>query len=301
MSEQNAAPAAAEDIEGNGAALPAQGISKSKQKKLLKMQRFEEKKLAKRAEAKQKKQEESQKRQAELAALLEAMSSGEREAWNAKRAEVRQARKEQGQEKRSRLEQAQTQGQQVVVDLGFDDLMTELELKSLAKQLVYCHSVNSRAAAPCHLIFTDFEGTIAAQLTAQSANHGQWPVTKHTASYADAFRDRREKLVYLTADATEELHQLDSESIYIIGGLVDRNRYKNICQSKAAEQGIRTARLPIREHMTMTGTHVLTVNQGGPSETSGDDLRIQSNGAEPALKAAQTDEQPSAKRTKIEG
>lgn len=45
-----------------------------------------------------------------------------------------------------------------------------------------------------------------------------------------------DKLVYLTADAAEELHQLDSAGIYIIGGLVDRNRHKNICQNKAAEQ-----------------------------------------------------------------
>lgn len=45
-----------------------------------------------------------------------------------------------------------------------------------------------------------------------------------------------DKLVYLTADAADELHELDAESIYIIGGLVDRNRYKNICQNKATEQ-----------------------------------------------------------------
>lgn len=39
-------------------------------------------------------------------------------------------------------------------------------------------------------------------------------------------QERLSDLVYLTADATEELSQLDSGKIYIIGGIVDRNRHK---------------------------------------------------------------------------
>lgn len=43
-------------------------------------------------------------------------------------------------------------------------------------------------------------------------------------------------MVYLTADAAEELQELDLGKVYIIGGLVDRNRYKNVCLEKAAHQ-----------------------------------------------------------------
>lgn len=42
--------------------------------------------------------------------------------------------------------------------------------------------------------------------------------------------------MYLTADANEELRHLDASKAYIIGGLVDRNRYKSICYDKAANQ-----------------------------------------------------------------
>ena len=38
--------------------------------------------------------------------------------------------------------------------------------------------------------------------------------------------DIKEKVVYLTADSDEELIELKADDIYIIGGIVDRNRYK---------------------------------------------------------------------------
>ena len=49
--------------------------------------------------------------------------------------------------------------------------------------------------------------------------------------------------------------------MYIIGGLVDRNRYPNITKKKAEKEGIRHARFPIGEHMQLKSSTVLTVNQ----------------------------------------
>lgn len=67
--------------------------------------------------------------------------------------------------------------------------------------------------------------------------------------------------MYLTADAAETLEALEPHKIYIIGGLVDRNRYKDLCAKKAGAQGISAARLPIDDHVRLAGTRVLTVNQ----------------------------------------
>ena len=49
----------------------------------------------------------------------------------------------------------------------------------------------------------------------------------------DVFAERKADLVYLTADAAADLHDVDPSKVYIIGGLVDRNRFKNLCQSRA--------------------------------------------------------------------
>lgn len=46
------------------------------------------------------------------------------------------------------------------------------------------------------------------------------------------------KLVYLSADSEEELTTLSEDEVYIVGGIVDRNRYK-VCFSP---KSIRVAR-----------------------------------------------------------
>lgn len=49
--------------------------------------------------------------------------------------------------------------------------------------------------------------------------------------------------------------------MYIVGGIVDRNRHKRLTLDKAEVEGIRHARLPIGAHLKMSGSVVLTVNQ----------------------------------------
>jgi tRNA (guanine9-N1)-methyltransferase len=50
---------------------------------------------------------------------------------------------------------------------------------------------------------------------------------------------------------------------YIIGAIVDHNRYKNLTLEKAEKQGIAHARLPIGGELKMRMSKVLTVNQVG--------------------------------------
>ena len=71
----------------------------------------------------------------------------------------------------------------------------------------------------------------------------------------------REDLVYLTADSETVLEELDLKKAYVIGGLVDRNRWKGITLKKAEEQGIQTAKLPIGNFMKMSSSQVLLMSQ----------------------------------------
>ncbi len=63
-------------------------------------------------------------------------------------------------------------------------------------------------------------------------------------------------LVYLTADAEHELQTLNPNHIYIIGGLVDRNRYKSECFNRARKACVATARLPIGQYVKLASSQV---------------------------------------------
>ena len=56
---------------------------------------------------------------------------------------------------------------------------------------------------------------------------------------------KKEKIVYLTADSPNTLTTLDEDKVYVIGGIVDRNRHVKLTFNKAEKQGISHARLPI--------------------------------------------------------
>ncbi|KAJ4422641.1 tRNA (guanine(9)-N(1))-methyltransferase [Gnomoniopsis sp. IMI 355080] len=69
-----------------------------------------------------------------------------------------------------------------------------------------------------------------------------------------------DSIVYLSADSPYTLDKLEPNTSYVIGGLVDRNREKNLCQRRAEEKGIRTAKLPIGEYLQMSSRKVLATN-----------------------------------------
>jgi tRNA (guanine9-N1)-methyltransferase len=81
--------------------------------------------------------------------------------------------------------------------------------------------------------------------------------------YFEAFPDTpKSKFVYLSADSPNMLESFETDNIYILGGIVDRNRFPSLCYNKAVEQGISTAQLPIGKYVNLSTRRILTVNQG---------------------------------------
>lgn len=69
-------------------------------------------------------------------------------------------------------------------------------------------------------------------------------------------------VVYLTGDSPNVLTALEPGHTYVLGGIVDRNRYKLLCLDKAERLGLRHAQLPIGDALPEMKTRkVLTVNQ----------------------------------------
>ncbi|KAJ3514246.1 hypothetical protein NLJ89_g2485 [Agrocybe chaxingu] len=293
-SQNNAdAPGAAQDVQN----LVAQPMSKSAMKKAAKAERLAALKLERRSREKEAKKEKKR-------LLAEKRAAGE----------IDEAEEE---ERRRRAKRPRLQfGGNVVVDLGFDSLMSDKEVVSLCSQLAYTYSTNRQASFPFGLTFTSLSGRTEKRLDSLGdASHRRWSNTKWSLdSYESLWEDpeaspasmydntpqaeacpsngieghekveasegasagveedpgdqsvrncpQKGSFVYLTADTEDELLELKPDETYIIGGIVDHNRHKNLCLNKAKESGIRTARLPIGLYLSSLPTRkVLTVNQ----------------------------------------
>lgn len=240
-------------------------LSKSAKKKLLKQERQAARKAERKAGEKERRRADIERRRREWEESLAAAPSQEaREAMLAARRETRLERVGKRVEERGaraeRLRRAAEGGQKVVLDLEFADLMRPNEIHSLTQQIMYCYAVNGRSATPAHLWLTGCSGEMGTQVQ-RIPGFDKWIIEKEAKSYLEAFADCKENLVYLTADAETVLDELDMSKIYIIGGLVDRNRWKGITQKKAVDQGIQSAKLPIGSYLKMSSSQVLTVNQ----------------------------------------
>ncbi|KAF5332007.1 hypothetical protein D9758_014579 [Tetrapyrgos nigripes] len=239
-------------------------LSKKAMKKAKKLEAIRENRLKKRAKEKEmrkeKKREQARKRDAG-----ELDDSAEREERAAKKLKT------------------SSFGGKVLVDLGFDGMMSDKEINSLCTQLAYSYSRNRGAGYPFELIHTSVNGRTRERLedigdaAYKRWHHAEWweddyerlwspPKTSEQDSSAPESHPDvgtvKKTVVYLTADSEEEVGDLKPDEIYVIGGICDHNRYKNLTLKKANEQGIRTARLPIGRYVSSLPTRkVLTVNQ----------------------------------------
>ncbi|THH16621.1 hypothetical protein EW146_g4047 [Bondarzewia mesenterica] len=251
-------------------------LSKNAQKKARKAELLAERKLERRAREKEAKKEKKRKRNERIIAGEE-VSDDDRT------------------KKRAKMGGRKTPfGARVVMDLGFDDKMSDKEVASLCSQLAYTYSANRRSPTPfSSLLFTSLNGRTFTRLEGMNdAGYKRWTGTEWwSESYERLWEEREEakeageaaaaeveedngkamqassiapktSVVYLTADSPEELSELKEGETYIIGGICDHNRYKNLCLNQAKASGIRAVQLPVGRYLSNLPTRkVLTVNQ----------------------------------------
>lgn len=267
--------------------------------KMLLMTKSAAKKLARREKREQKKEATKHERRAK-----------ERARRKERRKQEREARLNDPQPvERPRKPAVQVFDARVVVDLGFDDLMTVDETTSLASQLGYLYGVNRTSSHPFREVIFAGAGRVSGRslgYVPPAGGANTFP-SKASTSESSLFQDRvgqhmenksvgmwrrwkriklqeygglealwtghgnmpalcqKTDVIYLTADTDNTIETLETGKTYVIGGIVDRNRYKHLCARKAQELGIPVARLPIDpsflDGQKMNARKVLTVNQ----------------------------------------
>jgi tRNA (guanine9-N1)-methyltransferase len=253
-------------------------MSKNARKRLAREERLMERKRAKKLERKvdvaKRKEERREKRCTELAAL----TNEDREKLLAERQVTFRAGRDLERSERERVRKAMISDwkHSVCIDLGWSDDMNNKEIKSLVRQISYAYSTLRKAAeakcTPMHLSVTGMDARMKESLTFQAGGWTEWPVQVSELQLLDVHP--RESIVYLTHDSDKVLEELDPEKVYVIGGIVDRNRLKGATLAKANALGVSTARLNLDTSVHIEhGTPVLTVNH------CVDILQLASNGA----------------------
>ncbi|KAG0017480.1 tRNA (guanine(9)-N(1))-methyltransferase [Podila clonocystis] len=316
-----------------------QPLSRNATKKLLKQQQFLERRPQMRQQEKLKRKQKEKERR-------EAIESG----------------KIAPPPKRQKLDQIQS-GITIGIDMSFDDLMLEKEVKSMVDQIKRCYSYNRTCEKIVHIALTSFTGkskdeftkrangyelwknftlhedglekfwpsdeipgkerlaelkqlqvkaslkseAIKAQVLASASSPasessskehqeviGSTPTDQATTTtttevpssegpstvqetlksdYKALEMERHmkeeklatipavKKIVYLSADSPNTITHLEPGTSYILGGIVDKNRFPRLCQDKAEKLGLETAQLPIGDYIHMSSRRILTVNQ----------------------------------------
>lgn len=145
----------------------------------------------------------------------------------------------------------------LIIDLEFENLMNSKELKSTSVQLGLVHSQNRKSRLNFHTKCMGFGNKMQEALMQSYPTFDKWNL-EFTSQPLESLPTNN--IVYLTGDSEFELEELSLDDIYVIGGIVDHNRYKNICLNKAVRLGIKHARLPISKYINLKSC-ILTINQ----------------------------------------
>ncbi|KAL3673477.1 hypothetical protein V7S43_001187 [Phytophthora oleae] len=192
------------------------------------------------------------KKQERRQALARQHTEMTEEQKNEKRERIRMQRVEQYQ----KLEEAQTTGVRVVVDLAFASKQTTRERHSIFKQLGCVYGYLK--TCPLDKLVSLRLVSCTQDLAAICVQHGvpSWKIGRHEDAMEQIYDS--DELVYLSPDSHNVLEQVDPTCVYVVGGIVDRSVRKGETQTKAASHSIRTARLPLQEYFEKAGTQVRT-------------------------------------------
>lgn len=156
-------------------------------------------------------------------------------------------------------------GVKVIMDCEFDELMSEKEIVSMSNQITRCYSAKRHSAHEVDLTISSFNKRLKARFEKSILDYKHWSniCFKENDTLEEILPKDEEalsKYVYLTADAETEIDCLEMGYTYILGGIVDKNRHKQLCLNKAKKIGLKVARLPIGKYIQMNSRHVLATS-----------------------------------------
>ncbi|KAH0573229.1 tRNA (guanine9-N1)-methyltransferase [Spironucleus salmonicida] len=149
------------------------------------------------------------------------------------------------------------------IDLAYNALMTPSEIKSLRLQMLISYSLSLKALKPCKLMIKQYNNDIYTMSAIEGFSN--WDADISQNSLDEEIKGLRENgqdvpYIYLSGDAETEISSFDVSKIYIIGGLVDRNRHKNAALNRANELGIPSVKINLKQFAQLKSSQIIAVN-----------------------------------------
>ena len=142
---------------------------------------------------------------------------------------------------------AQQHGPYIVLDMDYRHLMSVRERTNTVKQILDAMGYNLQMKNPFFFHLTGVGDSPEQQFKRFNDITARFEVNATAESYLDLFP--REQLVYLSPDAPVELQHFDPNLVYIVGGLVDKKFQVRESFSRAREQKIKMARIPLDTYL----------------------------------------------------
>ncbi len=156
-----------------------------------------------------------------------------------------------------------TKGIPIIIDCGFEELMMEKEIHSMANQINFIYSRFRKMHNPFRLILFNVGEKTYISLNKQGFSFWKGVEVIKSSENLDwnyLSSHLSKDLMYLTGDSSNEITSISNHFAYIIGGIVDRNRYKGLTLKIAEDNSLRHGKLPISNYIGLKTSQILTTN-----------------------------------------
>ncbi|KAL6418979.1 hypothetical protein ACFW04_011656 [Cataglyphis niger] len=151
----------------------------------------------------------------------------------------------------AKLIQAMMFAPKVVFDCSYESYMNFHEIQTCAKQLTLSFANNRAHVDPMCLYYCNLnkDGLLMEyfQHNIPTLLNKDFPAIVTSQSYLDLFR--KDQLLYLTPHCKTDITEYDSDTVYIIGAMIDTQNTKPLSLAKAKKDGIRMGKLPLEKYM----------------------------------------------------
>lgn len=149
----------------------------------------------------------------------------------------------------------------IIIDCDFDEYMNRKEITSLSNQITRAYSAHRHCDYELPLTISSFNKNLKSRFDTAVANYTLWKNIKFEENNLESLiAADKSQFVYLTADTDEIIDTLLPNTTYIIGGIVDKNRHKNLCLDKAKALGLKVGKLPIDKYIEINGRTVMATS-----------------------------------------